>query len=179
MNRRFAQLTTSSTTLVLFQKPKSRLIRSGQNSNGLRLPQVRAEQPRHGYSILKDVEQMSRGSVLLSTGTLYGALRRLLDDRWIERYQDDDTSRGKQAYRLTSLGRKNLRAEIFRMKHLTRPRRYAWPARSLNPAHPLTFFVWPLSRRLSARVRRRDGCGFARWAGRRPHPRSGRAGTLP
>jgi hypothetical protein len=36
-----------------------------------------AEQPRHGYSILKDVERMSCGRVMLSTGTLYGALRRL------------------------------------------------------------------------------------------------------
>ena len=38
-----------------------------------------AEQPRHGYSILKDVESVSGGRVLLSTGTLYGALQRLLD----------------------------------------------------------------------------------------------------
>ena len=36
-----------------------------------------AGQPRHGYAILKDVEQMSSGRVMLSTGTLYGALRRL------------------------------------------------------------------------------------------------------
>jgi DNA-binding PadR family transcriptional regulator len=79
-----------------------------------------AEQPRHGYSILKDVEQMSDGRVVLSTGTLYGALRRLLDDRWIERFQDEDTSRGKQAYRLTSLGRGNLQGEVARMKQLTK-----------------------------------------------------------
>ena len=39
-----------------------------------------AGQPRHGYSILKDVERMSDGRVVLSTGTLYGALRRLLDN---------------------------------------------------------------------------------------------------
>lgn len=38
-----------------------------------------AEQPRHGYSILKDVERMSSGRVMLSTGTLCSALRRLLD----------------------------------------------------------------------------------------------------
>jgi DNA-binding PadR family transcriptional regulator len=43
-----------------------------------------AGQPRHGYSILKDVEQMSDGRVMLSTGTLYGALRRLLHAEWIE-----------------------------------------------------------------------------------------------
>ncbi len=79
-----------------------------------------AEQPRHGYSILKDVADVSDGRVLLSTGTLYGALRRLLELQWIERFDDDDTSRGKQAYRLTTVGRRNLQAEVSRMKKLTR-----------------------------------------------------------
>ncbi len=79
-----------------------------------------AGQPQHGYAILKDVERMSNGRVVLSTGTLYGALRRLLDDNWIERFDDEDTSRGKQAYRLTSQGRRNLQMEIDRMKHITR-----------------------------------------------------------
>jgi DNA-binding PadR family transcriptional regulator len=79
-----------------------------------------AEQPRHGYAILKDVEEMSGGRVVLSTGTLYGALRRLLDDGWIERYEEDDTSRGRQAYRLTAPGKRNLQLEVIRMKHLTR-----------------------------------------------------------
>ena len=79
-----------------------------------------AGQPRHGYSILKDVEQMSDGRVVLSTGTLYGALRRLLDDEWIERFEEEEISRGRQAYRLTAQGRRNLQAEVGRMKHLTR-----------------------------------------------------------
>lgn len=79
-----------------------------------------ADQPRHGYSILKDVEQMSVGRVVLSTGTLYGALRRLLDDEWIERLEEEDTPRGRQAYRLTSRGRRNLQLEVSRIKHLTR-----------------------------------------------------------
>lgn len=79
-----------------------------------------AGEPQHGYSILKDVEQMSDGRVRLSTGTLYGALRRLLDDNWIQRVEQKDTSRGKQAYRLTARGRRNLQFEVHRMKHLTR-----------------------------------------------------------
>jgi DNA-binding PadR family transcriptional regulator len=79
-----------------------------------------AAQPRHGYSILKDVEQMSDGRVVLSTGTLYGALRRLLDEDWIERIEEQDSSRGRQAYRLTSRGRRNLQVEVGRMKQLTR-----------------------------------------------------------
>jgi DNA-binding PadR family transcriptional regulator len=79
-----------------------------------------AEQPRHGYAILRDTERMSDGRVRLSTGTLYGALRRLLEDRWIERFAEEDNSRGKQAYRLTATGRRNLQAEVARMKQLTR-----------------------------------------------------------
>jgi DNA-binding PadR family transcriptional regulator len=79
-----------------------------------------AGQARHGYSILKDVEQMSDGRVVLSTGTLYGALRRLLDDDWIERLEEKESSRGRQAYRLTTRGRQNLQLEISRLKHLTR-----------------------------------------------------------
>jgi len=78
-----------------------------------------AEQPRHGYSILKDVEEMSEGRVRLSTGTLYGALRRLLDDAWITRHSADDKSRGRQDYRLTARGRKILQQEIARLKQLT------------------------------------------------------------
>jgi len=79
-----------------------------------------ADEPRHGYSILKDIERMSDGRVVLSTGTLYGALRRLLEDKWIERFAEQESSRGRQAYRLTSHGRRNLQLEITRMKHLTR-----------------------------------------------------------
>ena len=79
-----------------------------------------AEQPRHGYAILHDVQEMSEGRVTMSTGTLYGALRRLLDDGWIERFHEEDNSRGRQAYRLTPGGRRNLRQEVSRLKQLTR-----------------------------------------------------------
>ena len=79
-----------------------------------------AEQPRHGYSILKDVEQISAGRVVLSTGTLYGALQRLVSQGWIERIQEEDTPRDRRSYRLTPRGRKNLQAEVERMRHLTK-----------------------------------------------------------
>jgi DNA-binding PadR family transcriptional regulator len=79
-----------------------------------------AGQPRHGYALMKDTEALSNGRVRLSTGTLYGALRRLLDDAWIERFDQEDTSREKQSYRLTASGRRQLQGELDRMKQLTR-----------------------------------------------------------
>jgi len=79
-----------------------------------------AEQPRHGYSILKDVEQISGGRVVLSTGTLYGALQRLLGQGWIERLVENESSRDRRVYRLTSRGRRNLQSEVARLEQLTR-----------------------------------------------------------
>ena len=63
---------------------------------------------------------MSDGRVVLSTGTLYGALGRLLDDRWIERFEEREASRDRQAYRLTAKGKAILQAEVVRLRHLTR-----------------------------------------------------------
>lgn len=79
-----------------------------------------AEKPRHGYALIKDIENLSGGRVRLSTGTLFGALRRLLQDRWIERFDQQDTSREKQAYRLTPEGRAQLQRELDRMKQIAR-----------------------------------------------------------
>jgi len=79
-----------------------------------------AAQPRHGYALIKDIETLSSHRVRLSTGTLYGALRRLLDDLWIARFEQEDTSRDKQAYRLTTEGRRQLQMELERLKQLTR-----------------------------------------------------------
>jgi DNA-binding PadR family transcriptional regulator len=69
---------------------------------------------------MKDIETLSGGRVRMSTGTLYGALRRLLEDEWIERFEQPDTSREKQAYRLTAAGRRQLDLEVERMRQLTR-----------------------------------------------------------
>ncbi len=77
--------------------------------------------PRHGYSIIKDVEQLSQSNVSLSTGTLYGALKRLLDQGWIERVDDpepDDSDRVRKHYALTQLGRRVLEAEVARLHSL-------------------------------------------------------------
>src|SRR5580692_6122008 len=79
-----------------------------------------APHPRHGYALIKDIELLSSGRVRMSTGTLFGALRRLLEDGWIERFEQEDTARQKQAYRLTAAGRTQLELELDRMKRLTR-----------------------------------------------------------
>ena len=77
--------------------------------------------PKHGYAILKEVEALSDGRLVLSTGTLYGALKRMLDSGWIERVPDpepDESNRERKAYRLTKLGRRILEAETARLRRL-------------------------------------------------------------
>lgn len=87
---------------------------------------------KHGYAILKDVEALSEGRVVLSTGTLYGALARLLEQRVIRKSIDDKrehsfASKGKPGsadirvrkyYELTQLGRRELELEINRMRSI-------------------------------------------------------------
>jgi DNA-binding PadR family transcriptional regulator len=56
---------------------------------------------------------------ILSTGTLYGAIKRLLEQGWIERFDETEVNgRERKAYRLTDLGRRVLRAETGRMQSL-------------------------------------------------------------
>ncbi len=79
---------------------------------------------KHGYAILKEVEQLSRGQVRLSTGTLYEALARLLEQGLIERLDEpggtaeDHPGKPRKVYRLTRLGRRLLEADRKRMQLL-------------------------------------------------------------
>ena len=84
-----------------------------------------APQPKHGYAIMKEVLSMSEGRVQLSTGTLYGALKRLLDSGWIRRTSDGETpplsensNRPRKAYELTEQGRQVMHSEAKRMQSL-------------------------------------------------------------
>jgi PadR family transcriptional regulator PadR len=73
---------------------------------------------KHGYAILKDVAALSDNHLKLSTGTLYGALYRLLDQGLIEQVGLENGSRGKKAYRLTHSGLEVFDAEVSRIQRL-------------------------------------------------------------
>jgi DNA-binding PadR family transcriptional regulator len=67
---------------------------------------------RHGYEIMKQVEQDSGGKVLLGPGTLYGSIKRMLQSQLIEEVAGDNPRR--KYYTLTEAGRKALAAELQR-----------------------------------------------------------------
>ena len=76
---------------------------------------------KHGYAIMKEVKALSKGRVVFSTGTLYGAIRRLLEQGWIKRATDpkpNPTDRERKAYALTEKGRKVVNAETERLRSL-------------------------------------------------------------
>jgi DNA-binding PadR family transcriptional regulator len=80
-----------------------------------------APEPRHGYAIMKNVHLLSHGRVSMSTGTLYSALKRLLDQDWIRRadeFENGSNGRHRKAYHLTDLGQRILAAEIQRLEGL-------------------------------------------------------------
>src|SRR4051794_26311441 len=71
--------------------------------------------PKHGYLILKEVEQRTSGAVRLSTGTLYGLIKRFLDDELIvELAAEDDGDERRRPYKLTPFGRQVARGEAER-----------------------------------------------------------------
>ena len=82
-----------------------------------------AKEDKHGYEIMKSVRQDSNDKVKMGNGTLYGSLKRMLSDGLIEdagdRAEGDDTRR--KYYKLTSLGREALNAEIERYITTTEP----------------------------------------------------------
>ena len=85
-----------------------------------------ADGETHGYAIMKEVERLTSGAVRLSTGTLYGIIKRLLSDGLIReparlrdkaasasRAHDDERRR---SYALTPFGKDVARAEAARLE---------------------------------------------------------------
>ncbi|MDX1412618.1 MAG: helix-turn-helix transcriptional regulator [Candidatus Promineifilaceae bacterium] len=72
---------------------------------------------KHGYRIMKDVKNISDGRLTLGTGTLYGALGRLLEYGWIKRVDEkQEMGRPRNAYTLSDLGLRILSAETERLQ---------------------------------------------------------------
>jgi len=74
-----------------------------------------ADGPKHGYAMTQDIEQMT--GTRPGPGTLYGAIARLEERRWIEPLPADDRRR---PYKLTSAGQKVLRARIDALRAVTK-----------------------------------------------------------
>ncbi len=86
-----------------------------------------ADQDRHGYAIMQDVAVRTDGSLKLSPGTLYGSIKRMLEDGLIVevnarpgRNEDDERRR---YYRITQFGRDTAKAEADRLTVLLRQAR--------------------------------------------------------
>ena len=88
-----------------------------------------ADQDRHGYAIMQDVAARTDGALKLSPGTLYGSIKRMLDDGLIveldERPDPDHDDERRRYYRLTRLGREVAQAEADRLTTLLRQARAA------------------------------------------------------
>jgi DNA-binding PadR family transcriptional regulator len=81
------------------------------------------DQDRHGYAIIQDVEERTKGELRLSAGTLYRSIARMVEQGLISevakrRTAADDARR--RYYRLTPLGNACARAEMRRLSELVR-----------------------------------------------------------
>lgn len=81
-----------------------------------------AEDEKHGYAIMRDVEELSGGAVTIGPGTLYGSIKRMIDQGLLEEVDErpdlalDDERR--RYYRLTPLGHRVGAAEQMRLASL-------------------------------------------------------------
>jgi DNA-binding PadR family transcriptional regulator len=92
-----------------------------------------AEEERHGYAIMQDIAARTEGAVRLGPGTLYGSIKRMLEDGLIEELderpdpEEDDVRR--RYYRITPRGRQVAAEEIGQLAALIRHARAAGLAR--------------------------------------------------
>ena len=92
-----------------------------------------ADEERHGYGIMREVEERTGGKTRLGPGTLYGSIKRMLADGLIEESDErpdpalDDQRR--RYYRITDFGRRVAGAEAERLSGLVETAR----ARKLFP----------------------------------------------
>jgi len=88
-----------------------------------------ADGARHGYRITQDVEDETAGAIRLGPGTLYGALKRLVEAGWVEetdrRPDPDLDDERRRYYRLTTTGRHVLEEDAARLADAVRRARRA------------------------------------------------------
>jgi len=83
-----------------------------------------ADEDRHGYAIIQDVETRTGGELRLSAGTLYRSIQRMLDQGLLveprERPLPELDDERRRYYRITPFGRAVAEAESRRMAQLVR-----------------------------------------------------------
>jgi DNA-binding PadR family transcriptional regulator len=88
-----------------------------------------ADEDRHGYAIIQDVELRTDGELRLSAGTLYRSIQRMLEQGLIveprERPAREDDDERRRYYRITPLGTTVAKAEARRLAQLVRMARAA------------------------------------------------------
>jgi DNA-binding PadR family transcriptional regulator len=91
-----------------------------------------ADEPRHGYAILQDVEARTGGELRLSAGTLYRSIARMVEQGLIAEVtrRPAFSDERRRTYRLTAFGTEVARAELRRLAQLVRLAR----ARGVTPA---------------------------------------------
>lgn len=70
---------------------------------------------RHGYGIIKHVDNLTNGRLTLGPGTVYGTLSKMEKDGLIEIRSDEDR---RKTYRITGIGKRILSMEIKRLQEL-------------------------------------------------------------
>ena len=74
--------------------------------------------PNHGYGVIQEVEELTKGRVGLGAGTLYGALQTMQKRGWIRVVSQETESRKKKEYIITEAGKEVFETERARLAEL-------------------------------------------------------------
>lgn len=78
------------------------------------------QKPLHGYGIIKEVELLTKGRLVLAAGTLYGVIQNFLKYDLIYLYNEDIKNKRKKEYIVTLEGNELLKYETKRLKEMIR-----------------------------------------------------------
>ena len=102
-----------------------------QGTLDLLILKIIALEPMHGYGIARRIEQMSDDTLSLNQGTIYPALLRLQQRKWITaEWGTSENNRRAKFYTLSRLGKKQVEKEVESWERVA-----ATMARFLAPSH--------------------------------------------
>lgn len=73
-------------------------------------------QPKHGYAVMSEIEELTEGEVKIGPASLYTNIKKLIGEEYIVLYDESDSRR--KVYTLTDKGRSVLQHDLVRRQKM-------------------------------------------------------------
>ena len=97
--------------------PKQNYFEEGNLTDVAYLVLLTLVEPKHGYSIMSEITELTKGEVHIGPASLYTTLKKLTEAGFLALIEDDDS---KKTYLITEKGLSALSVEIEKRERLAR-----------------------------------------------------------